>query len=483
MSRIVPVILCGGSGRAVAQTPPAQGKGGHTLLQKTALRARNIVGAETDIVVVTLSSMKADAAEQLQKISNRLTRHILGEPQSRNTAAAVAFATLYVKKTFGDNALIWILPSDHHIGDEPALSGALTLAIKTALDGHMVTFGIRPSRPETQYRYIQKDRQLNGNGAYKVKKFIGRPAQEEQAQQFVSSGEYFWSSGMHVFSAATGMESFQRYAPVTWNTVGRALRESMTDNKPSGTIYGMTKEEPFEAAVMEHAENVAVIPCDPQWSYAGPCEPLQEVRLGEKSENANGNAVHGAVVCKDVESSIILAQDRHVTCIGLKNVIVVETAHSVLIADRRYSGSLRNLAENLGNNDRREVMTAPEAVHHWGNSKTLAETPRHKIFDLTIKPGHMRDIETHARFPGYWIVMSGEALFMVEGHCRVLAEKESIFIPAQAAYKLVNSGTGDLRLFHFQCSDGQIPEGYAPDAHLMAAELPQSLASFSAGSG
>ncbi|MBI2234805.1 MAG: hypothetical protein HYU57_07490 [Micavibrio aeruginosavorus] len=476
MSRIVPVILCSATARPGAPIS-ARGMDSQTLLQETARRAQNIVGPETDIVIVTLSSMKAETAEQLQKISARLTRHILGEPQPRNTAAAIAFATLYVKKTFGDSALIWVLPSDHHIGDEPALSGALSLGVKAALDGHMVTFGIRPTRPETRYRYIQKDRQLNGNGAYKVKKFIGKPAQEE-AQHFVTSSEYLWSCGMHVFRATTGMENFQRPAPVTWNTVGRALRESMTENKPSSTIYGMTKEEPFETAVMEHADNVAVIPCDPQWSDAGYGDSAHEIMTEQESGNGRGNAVHGEVVCENVEGSIILAQNRHVTCIGLKNIVVIETAHSVLVADRQYSGSLRNLVGARHPDEQRGIMITPEAIHHWGNSKTLAETPRHKIYDITIKPGLMRDVETRARFPGYWIVMAGEALFMIDGHCRVLSEKESIFIPAQSAYKLVNPGAADLRLYHFQCNDGEIPEGYAPAAHLMAADLPQSLASF-----
>ena len=183
MPKIVPVILCGGSGSRLwplsrTETPKQFLKlmDNHTLLQKTALRTLSIINSpERDLVVVTLNGMKPETIRQLQEVSPGLTRHVLGEPQAKNTAAAVAYAIMYVKKVFGEDSLIWILPSDHHIGDEKALSDALHQALEAAADDYMVTFGIQPTRPETGYGYILRDEKLHKTDSFKVKQFIEKP--------------------------------------------------------------------------------------------------------------------------------------------------------------------------------------------------------------------------------------------------------------------------------------------------------------------
>lgn len=458
MKKIIPVILCGGSGSRLwplsrSDTPKQFLKlmDNYTLLQKTALRTLSITQSSgTELVVVTLNSMKKETVRQLQEVLPLLSNHILSEPQARNTAAAVAYASLYVQRTFGDDALIWVLPADHYVGNEFALEQALALAAKAADNGHLVTFGIRPTRPETGYGYILKDESLNDSGIFKVKKFIEKP-EYDLALQFMQSGEYLWSSGMHVFKASTVLESFQSHAPETLELIQKSLQDPFTMLNPSALIYGTVREEPFESAVLEKTEKIAVIPCDPQWSDIGCWESLWEI----KSKNESGNATLGKVVCEETENSMILAHDRLVTCVGVKDIVVIETADSVLVAHKKSNGSLKNLVKTLQKNGHKETILSPSSVFQWGHSKTLAETPRYKIKELIVKPGQMRDLESHTDLSGCWIVTSGEALFMIDGNYKRLKEKESIFIPVQSTYMLTNPGEHDLRIFHFECNESE----------------------------
>ena len=458
MPKIIPVVLCGGSGSRLwplsrIDTPKQFLKlmDNHTLLQKTVLRTMEITGAlEKELVVVTLNGMKAETTRQLHEISPNLARHVLGEPQARNTAAAVAYATMYVQQVFGDDVTIWILPSDHYVGNEPALSEALGKAVMAAEDGYMVTFGILPTRPETGYGYMHKGDGLNIPGAHRVHKFIEKP-NRETATSFMESGEYLWSSGMHLFKAAIARENYMLHAPVTWNTVKRSLVESLIEFKPSSFVYGTVTEEPFETAVMERAEKVAVIPCDPKWSDIGSWESLWET----KDKNDNGNVTHGKVVCEETSDSMILAHDRLVTCVGLKDIIVIETEDSVLVADKKCNGSLKNLVNKLKKDGHKETVSTPSISYNWGQTRTLAETPQHEIRELTIRPGQMNELEAHADRSGYWIVSAGEALFMIDGNYKRLKPKESIYIPAQSVYRLSNPGTDNLRVFQFQCQNGE----------------------------
>ena len=364
MSKVVPVILCGGSGTRLwplsrTDIPKQFLKllDNHTLLQATVQRTLNITGAlESDVVVVTLEAMKEETERQLHELSPQLTHHVLTEPEARNTAAAVAYATLYIKKHFGADALAWVLPSDHYVGDEEKLGDALREAVGVAKTGHLVTFGITPTRPETGYGYIRKAGRMDGNTAHHVGSFVEKPP-HHVAVQFIATGKYLWSSGMHVFRVADAEENFLRHAPDVWMTVKNALLHGISDKRPALAEYRDARKEPFETAVLEKAQKIAVVPCNPQWSDIGSWESLWEI----KPKNESGNAVKGRVVCEETINSFIMAQDRLVTCVGLKDIVVIETADSVLVADRRCNGSMKKLISALQRQGHREV-SSPAAL-------------------------------------------------------------------------------------------------------------------------
>lgn len=207
---IVPVILCGGSGARLwpesRENHPKQFiklMGNLSLLQNTALRAQRVVGdvANSNLagpVTVTTSSLADKVALHLSSVSLTESRqHILREPCARNTAAAIAYAALYVREVFGDQSLMWILPSDHYVGNESALTQAVSKAVAVAKKGYLVTFGIHPHRAETGYGYIRTGKEIY-NGAHIAKSFVEKP-DKKTAQNFIDTGEYLWNSGMFLF--------------------------------------------------------------------------------------------------------------------------------------------------------------------------------------------------------------------------------------------------------------------------------------------
>ncbi len=452
MRKIVPVILCGGSGTRLwpisrKETPKQflRLMDDDTLLQKTAKRIMSVLGTDgSDLVTITLRGMHDETKRQLGEVSPALSRHLLLEPQARNTSAATAFAIHYVQDNFGEDAILWILPSDHYIGDEACLAEAVDKAAEAAEDGYMVTFGIHPTRPETGYGYVRKSKRLNGSEVYGVKSFVEKPSYEK-AEKLVKAKDYLWSSGMHLFQARTGREGFCMFAPQTWIVVRNAMMESTRPDRPALMTYGAVKEEPFEKAVLEKAENIAVVPCDPQWSDIGCWESLWEI----KEKDQHGNACNGNVLCHDTKNSMILAEDRLVTCVGLEDIIVIETGDSLLIADKKSNDSIKALVQKLQQSNRRETVSSDTLQHGWGQRRLIVSASGMKLFENVIRPenkisGTINDHSTQ------WIVAAGIAAVEVDGSVTELSKDETFRMARGTNFCVTNSGSGVLKIYELQ---------------------------------
>lgn len=452
MRKVVPVILCGGSGTRLwpisrKETPKQflQLMDDDTLLQKTAKRALDILKIDgSGVVTITLRSMHDETRRQLEEISPSLTKHLLLEPQARNTSAAIAFAIHYVHDNFGEDAILWLLPSDHYIGDEKELADALEKALQTAEEGYMVTFGIQPTRPETGYGYIRKSRRLNGSGACLVKAFVEKPTYEK-ACKLLKTRNYLWNSGMHLFQAKTGRESYCRFAPQTWIVIRNAMMESTRPDRPALMTYGAVREEPFEKAVMEKADNIAVVPCDPQWSDIGSWESLWEI----KEKDQHGNACNGNVLCHDTRNSMILAEDRLITCVGLKDIIVIETGDSLLIADKKSTDSIKALVQKLQQAKRRETETSDTVRHGWGNRRLVVSSSGMKLFENAVKPAQ-HFLGKASDYSSQLIVASGKAVVTCNGAEIELNKNDTFKIPRDAAFSVSNAGTEVLKIYDLQ---------------------------------
>ncbi|MCB1579664.1 MAG: mannose-1-phosphate guanylyltransferase [Rhodospirillales bacterium] len=364
---VIPVILCGGSGTRLwpysREDHPKQFLnlfGKKSLLQETIARTMRIADVPEDhIITVTLDDLRAEVVEQLVAIGPGTQNHILSEPSPRNTAAAVAYAALYIKLTFGDNAYAWILPADHHIQNEQALHEALAAALEAAEQDYIVTFGIQPTRPETGYGYINVGQPLEGASARKANAFFEKP-DKETASTYLKESTYLWNSGMFLFQTGTVLRQFDEHAPEILMQVRKSMEAGKTD-LPNAELYAEVAKQPFDKAIMEKTGDVAVVPCDPEWSDIGSWESLWEIREKDK----NGNVIEERVVCHDTKNCMILPEGKRlVACAGIEDIVIIETPDALLIADRTNTNSLKDLVEKLKNDKTTEVLrkTFPDSA-------------------------------------------------------------------------------------------------------------------------
>jgi mannose-1-phosphate guanylyltransferase/mannose-6-phosphate isomerase len=367
MSYIIPVILCGGSGTrlwpASRSWRPKQFLpliDGNSLLQNTASRAMRVSGAvASHIVTITLEGFAAEVEEQLSAIDPDAVNHILHEPSARSTAAAIAFAASYIARVFGKDAFMWVLPADHHMGDEEHLAHALHHARQAAQSGKLVTFGIKATRPETGYGYIRHGAKMEGSAACTIDAFVEKPT-PEKAKEYIDSKNYLWNSGMFLFRVDVLLEEYALHAKAILKQVQAAVDGTKKHGCVEPALYNAVQETSFDIAIMEKTTRGAVVPCDPAWSDIGTWESLWEIRL----KDANGNAAEGNVICHDTQDCLIQGQTRLIACAGLKNLVIIDTGDTILIADRSDSNSLRALVKTLKTKNRPEVCSEENVKIH-----------------------------------------------------------------------------------------------------------------------
>ena len=353
---IVPVILCGGSGTrlwpASRESHPKQFLslvGETSLLQNTLTRATRIAGVDmSSVLIVTLSAMKDTIIKQVSELSPVLMPHILCEPCARNTAAAVAAASLFVTAQFGPNAIMWVLPSDHHIGDEAALANAFSFAKLAAQNEHLVTFGIQPTRADTGYGYIRAREEDAGKSVMQIEQFVEKP-DLATARQYLQSGHYMWNSGMFMFRADTVLGEFEAHAPSLLQNVRAAF--SVDSKLLDGDTYTKVAAQPFDKAVMEKSKRGVVIPANPEWSDIGSWESLWDIC----KKDENNNVLDGNAVTLNAKNSLIHAKEKLIAVAGLENIVVVETEDAILIMNKNDNDSMRELIQKLKSTGAREV--------------------------------------------------------------------------------------------------------------------------------
>ncbi len=458
-TEIIPVILCGGSGsrlwplsRGIRPKQFLKLNGNYSLLQETVLRTQKACETSMDkFVFVTLEDTGKELRQQLEELGSQYTQHILYEPSARNTAAAVAFAAQYVSKQFGDSSIMWILPADHHISDGNALKQALEETVTAAQQGYLTTFGIIPTRPETGYGYIRITDETVTGQTRKAAKFVEKP-NLETAKTYIKGGNYLWNSGMFVFKTNTIIENYTRHA----NEIMQYVQSSMEhDSKhPSSDIYKKIPKVPFDTAIMEKSDKVAVIPCDMGWSDIGSWESLWEISEKDKQ----GNVTYGITALKDTQNCMIHAKNRLVACAGLDNIVVIETADAILIADKSNTDSMKELVAQMKKSGRPEIETfmAAEMTSNsssyaigddderpWGSYivTDIGITENGDDFcekDITINSGEILSLQSHEFRREFWTVKKGTLTILCDDMRKTLKAEDSISIPMKSLHCMAN---------------------------------------------
>jgi mannose-1-phosphate guanylyltransferase/mannose-6-phosphate isomerase len=455
-----PVILSGGSGSRLwpmsrrllpKQFLPLVSE--RSLLQDTVMRLQGVQSAHAPIVVSN-SEHRFLVAEQLREIEVKPDVQVL-EPVGRNTAPAVAVAALHAQSRQPD-ACLFVLPSDQLIQDVPTFHAAIATALPLAVGGSLVTFGITPRGPVTGYGYIERGEPILGsNGSFRVSRFVEKPDQET-ARRYVSSGRFFWNSGMFVFQARRYLEELQRFRPDV-ATAAKAAWEAGTRDldflRLDSAAFKACPADSVDYAVMERTSAAVMVQADIGWSDVGSWAALWET--GKKDEK--GNVAHGDVDLLDAKGCYVRAESRLVSVLGAMDLVIVETDDAVLVADMARSQEVKEVVDMLDRKARTEHVSHSRVYRPWGYYEGIDAGDRFQVKRIMVKPGEALSLQMHHHRAEHWVVVSGTARVTRGEETKLLSENESTYIPIGTKHRLENPGKTALFLIEVQ-SGGYLGE-------------------------
>ncbi|HSH07534.1 MAG TPA: mannose-1-phosphate guanylyltransferase/mannose-6-phosphate isomerase [Burkholderiales bacterium] len=451
---VVPVILCGGSGSRLwpmsRRLLPKQFlplAGDRTLFQDTALRTSGLadIGAP---VVVTNAEQRFLAGDQLAELGV-VPRALLLEPVGRNTAPAVAAAALHVVRD-DPSALLLVQPSDHVIGDVPAFHAAVTEAAGAAARGHLTTFGIPPTEPATGYGYIEAGEPVSGN-VLRIRRFVEKPTRDK-AEAFLAQGGFYWNSGMFVFRAQRFIEELERLQPAMLEAVRAALEGATPDLgflRLEETAFSASPSNSVDYAVMERTDAGAMVRASMRWSDVGSWSALWDI--GEK--DGGRNVTRGDVALRDASGCYVHAGGRHVSVLGARDLVVVETDDAVLVAAKDQVQEVKEVVERLDREKRREHVSHTRVHRPWGYYEGVDAGPGFQVKRLMVKPGQKLSLQLHHKRAEHWVVVSGTARVTRGDEVFDLPTNQSTYIPVETKHRLENAGTEPLLIVEVQSGD------------------------------
>ncbi|MDE0991019.1 MAG: mannose-1-phosphate guanylyltransferase/mannose-6-phosphate isomerase [Pseudomonadales bacterium] len=448
--KVIPVILCGGAGTRLwplsRELYPKQLLAlvdDYSLLQNTITRCAGHPDVTAPMLVCN-EEHRFLVAEQLREIEVEASRIIL-EPEGRNTAPAVALAAHEAMKT-DDDAILVILPSDHVIQQTALFLEALTTAIDLAKDDALVTFGVVPDKPETGYGYIKKG--MATGAAFKVDKFVEKP-DVATASDFLQSGLYCWNSGMFVFKASAYLKELAAQTPRIAEAMAKATANASADldfTRVNAEAFKSSPSDSIDYAVMEHTADALVVPLDAGWSDIGSWDALWQI--SEKDEH--NNTLVGDAVVHGVEGSLVWSESRLVSVVGLKDVIVVETADAVMVASQDQAQDVKSIVNQLKGSGRIERTFHQKVYRPWGYYEGLDAGPAFQVKRLGVNPGASLSLQLHHHRAEHWVVVSGVATVTVGEKVFDLNPNESCYIPLETRHRLQNLTEEPLEIIEVQ---------------------------------
>lgn len=455
--RLIPTILCGGAGsrlwpvsRELHPKPFIRLADGQSLLQKAFLRGAQLPGV-IEVLTVTNRELFFKTEDEFREVNTAggVSTSFILEPFGRNTAPAIVAAALQVAKTHGDDAIMLVLAADHLIGDQAAFQQAVLKATELAAIGKLVTFGIQPEAPETGYGYIEAD----GNT---VLRFVEKPSLEK-AQEYLASGQFLWNSGMFCFSAGSLLREMEKYHPQIVADMRVCIEQSRA-SEGKGFVqveldpetFATVAEDSIDYAVMEKSDQVAVVPCNIGWSDIGSWSALGDLDQAD----ANGNRVQGEVMLHDTHNCTIQNSDqsngRLVATVGVKNLIIIDTADAVLVADKSCAQDVKHIYAKLKLNGH-DAHKLHRTVHRpWGTYTVLEEGVGFKIKRIEVNPGAKISLQMHHHRSEHWVVVSGIAKVVNGERELIVNTNESTYIPAGHKHRLENEGESNLVIIEVQ---------------------------------
>lgn len=454
---VYPVIMAGGSGTRFwplsRQLFPKQLLkiiGDETLIQQTMRRV--VTGAPPQRVMISTNPPQAESIRvQLSEWKDALKDNFVLEPEARNTAPAIALVALELLRRDSE-AVMLVVPADHIVKGQKDFDAAVDLAAELAVQGLLVTFGIKPIRPETGYGYIKPDikRVLGKRGTlkgYRVGRFVEKP-NAVKAAQYLKAGDYYWNSGMFVWRAATIVEEIRRHQPALAQgieQIGRLIEQNAA-RAAIDEEYRRLPSISIDTGVMEKSDKAAMVPVAFNWSDVGSWGSLDEVAAKDKA----GNIIGGRVVDIDSQRSVVYGDRRVVATIGLADMVVVDTPDATLVCPKSRAQDVKRIVDIL------KQQGAPEHLEHltvhrpWGSYTVLEEGPGYKVKRVTVNAGGRLSLQLHHKRSEHWVVIAGTARVTRGDEVFDLLVGQSTAIPVETKHRLENPGGDTLHIIEVQ---------------------------------
>ena len=459
MNQILPIVLSGGSGTRLwplsrekypKQLLPLVGE--QSMLQATIARLDGIDGLGEPLLVCN-EEHRFVVAEQMRLLGKR--GKALLEPFGRNTAPALTLAALWAGRQ-GDDPVLVVMPADHVILDAPVFRAAVTRATALANTGMAVTFGITPDCPETGYGYIQRGRPLAGDsGAFELSRFVEKP-NRETAQAYLDAGDFLWNSGIFVLRASTWMAAIEYCRQDILAACRLAMQGGSEDGdfiRVDQAAFAQCPADSIDYAVMERLTGgldglpkSAVIPLGAGWSDVGAWDALWKVL----PKCDAGNALRGDVMLEGCRDTLVISESRLVACIGLNNLVVVETDDAVLVAHQDSTQDVKKIVDRLKAEGRAVAQWHRKVYRPWGWYDGVDAGERFQVKRIGVKPGAALSLQMHHHRAEHWIVVSGTARVTRGEEVFLVSENQSTYIPLGVKHRLENPGIVPLEMIEVQ---------------------------------
>ncbi len=446
--KILPVIMCGGSGTRV--WPESR-----ESLPKQFIP---LVGAESTFqmamevlsddlfempIVISNHAYRFLIGEQLLKM-NRLA-HIVLEPEARDSGPAVAVAAELAARMAPDT-VVAVLAADHVVRDRQGFVALCRAAAAAARDGHIVTLGIKPNHPATGYGYIKPGAAL-GDGVFELDRFVEKP-DRPTAERYREQG-FLWNSGNFFFRADVMQAELRAFEPAMLSAAADAVARSRVDldfTVLDAESFAQATKKSIDYAVMERTRKAAVVPADIGWSDVGNWSAVWE--LSERDGDGNSIRGHGATL---EAKNVHIRSDHHLTTVvGVDDVIVVTTQDAVLVVGHRHGDKVKQLVEKLRAEGRKEASEHIRAYRPWGYYQSIDNGTRYQVKRILVKPGAALSLQKHFHRAEHWIVVKGIAEVTRGNEIVLVHENESIYLPIGTIHRMANPGKINLELIEVQ---------------------------------
>ena len=468
ITSVLPVILCGGSGTRLWPLSrsgfPKQflvlsgDDSQQSLFQQAIARANSIGDSITKLgqtIIVTNEEHRFLALDQLRELKEAQATLLL-EPSGRNTAPALTLAALCALEQ-GDPILV-VTPADQTVKNSARFTKALMQAVQIAKEGAIVILGITPTAPETGYGYIktQKNKSSNADDQYAVECFVEKP-DASAAKKYLEEGGYFWNGGMFVLKASVWLAALKEFRPDILVATEKSWQEKAQDNsgnalfvRPGKEAFNLIPSESIDYAVIEKCPGsqfpIKMVALDAGWNDLGAWDAVWQVG----QQDHNGNVTSGDALLTNTKNSLIHASSRLVSAVGVENLIIIETADAVLVADRKNSQDVKEIVNQLGAEKREEKNLHRKVARPWGWYDSVDEGERFKVKRILVIPGASLSLQMHHHRAEHWIVVKGVAEVTNGDQVITLTENQSTYIPQGQTHRLANPGTGPLEIIEVQ---------------------------------